>query len=430
MWRQISSNRQKSFFLAAGMAFVLLFMGYAVGVLFGGSGMGVFGMFAALILWFILTLVSYYSGDQILLGVSGAKKITHDDFPELFNIVEEMKIASGFTRMPNIYLIDDPSPNAFATGRSPENASVAVTSGIVQRLNRDELQGVIAHEMSHIVNRDVLFMMMIGIMMGAVVMMADFYFRATWRGGFGRRSSREGGQLAIIMLVVSLVFMITAPFISQMIYYACSRKREFLADACGAQLTRYPDGLASALEKISTAPQAIATANRVTAPMYIVNPFSGMQKMAASLTSTHPPAEERIRVLRGMSGQFSLEAYQQSWTRIGQRESLFSAKDMKNSLFAKPGVAGFVPQHGQPPAPAVAAAFAAAPVSSPAPSSGPSVAPSAQPAAQRADLNDFFWRQDGYGFIDCECGVRLKIPPKFHQRNVYCPKCGKRFDVP
>ncbi|MFA6449177.1 MAG: M48 family metallopeptidase [bacterium] len=410
MWRQISSNRQKSFFLAAAMAFVLLFMGYAVGVVMGGSAMGFFGMFAALILWFMLTLISYFNGDKILLGVSGAKKITRDDLPELFNVVEEMKIASGFTRVPDIYVIDDASPNAFATGRSPESASVAVTSGLMQRLNRDELQGVIAHEMSHIVNRDVLFMMMIGIMMGAVVMMADMFFRISFRSGIGRRSSRDSGQLAIVMLVVSLVFMIVAPFAAQMIYFAVSRKREFLADACGAQLTRYPDGLASALEKISASPQTVATANRVTAPMYIVNPYSGMKKMAASLLATHPPIEERVRVLRGMAGQHSFEAYQQAWKASGKREILFSPNELKNNLFSQSGAAALATRGAPSPAPK----------------------PAAQPQsqAQRTAVNDFFWRQDGYGFIDCDCGVRLKIPSKFHSKTVYCTKCGKRFDLP
>lgn len=415
-------------FLAVFMAFVLLAVGFALGEIFLGGGLGFFGMAAAFVFWIMLTLVSYYSGDKILLGVSGARKITHDDMPELFNVVEEMKIASGFTRVPDIYIIDDPSPNAFATGRSPKTASVAVTSGLLSRLNRDELQGVIAHEMSHIVNRDVLFMMMLGIMLGAVVMMADMFFRVSFHTGVGRRTRSGGGQAQIVMLVISIAFLILAPFIAQIIYFAASRKREYLADACGAQLTRYPDGLANALQKIAGSTQAVKQANRVTAPMYIVNPFSGMKKAAASLMSTHPPIEDRIRILRKMGGNHSLEAYQNAWQAAvpaGMPRNLISAKDMKANAFVAAGAAAAVAQPTRRPAQAT-------PVSQQQVSQQPAAqtSPAQQPVASRIALNDFFWKQDGYVFVDCDCGVRLKIPPQYNSKTVHCPKCRKKYQVP
>ena len=253
-------------------------------------------------------LVAYFQGESILLGVSGAKKITRDDHPRLYNIVEEMKIASGLPKMPDIYIVDDPAPNAFATGRSPDRASVAVTSGLLQIMNRDELEGVIGHEMSHIKNRDVLLMSVAGVVLGTIVILSWYATRALFFSGMSggsRRDSRSGGGgggAQVIILVVGLILMIVAPIAAQLLYFAVSRKREYLADASSALYTRYPEGLASALEKLAASTQQLKAANQATAPMYTVNPFRQKGKAAADLTSTHPPISERIRILRAMAG--------------------------------------------------------------------------------------------------------------------------------
>ena len=249
MWEQIRSNRIKSIVLVAAMACVLLAIGYFIGLAFFGSATG--GLIVALIIWGIMSLIAYFEGDSIFLALSRARKIERDDHPRLYNVVEEMKLASGLEHMPAIYIIDDPALNAFATGRDPKKAAVAVTSGLLQKLNRDELQGVIGHEIAHVKNRDVLLMTMCGVLLGTIVMISWYMTHALFWGGMsGRRGGSGGGQAQIILLLVGLVLMIIAPILAQLIYFAISRKREYLADASSAQFTRYPEGLASALEKI------------------------------------------------------------------------------------------------------------------------------------------------------------------------------------
>jgi len=281
------------------MGVLLLGLGYGLGYAFLDNGSG--GLMVALAIWIIMSLVGYFQGDSLLLAMSQAKKIDRDDHPRLYNIVEEMKIAAGLEKMPAIYIIDDHAPNAFATGRDPARASVAVTSGLLQKLNRDELQGVIAHEIGHIKNRDVLLMSMCSVLLGTIVILAWYGSRVMIFGGMGRsRSSSGGGQAQLIILAVALVLMILAPIMAYFIYYAISRKREYLADASSALYTRYPEGLASALEKISGNTAQLKTANKATAPMYIVNPFRQKGMKASDLSSTHPPISERVRILRAM----------------------------------------------------------------------------------------------------------------------------------
>ena len=259
-------------------------------------------------MWLILTLVAWFQGDSIYLAMSGARKVTKDDLPVLYDVVEEMTIASGLPKVPDIYVIDDAAPNAFATGRKPETASVAVTSGLLKALNRDELQGVVAHELGHIRNRDILLMLFAGVMAGAIVMLAEVGLRGMWFSG-GRRSRRSndsgGGGAAIIMLV-AVVLMILAPIIAQLIYFAISRKREYLADASAAAYTRYPEGLASALEKIAAAPaEQLRGANRANAPMYIVNPLQAAdeRRPRGRLGHRHAPADRRARAHPARDGR-------------------------------------------------------------------------------------------------------------------------------
>src|SRR4030042_473432 len=255
MWEQIRSNQTRSAILVVWMGVLLLLLGYFLGMSFFDSGTG--GLIFALILWVIMSLVAYFQGDSILLAASGARKISHDDPPTHHNIVKKMKIASGLEAMPSIYIIDDPAMNAFATGRDPKKASVTVTSGLLQNLKRDELQGVIGHEMAHIKNRDVLLMAMCSVLLGTIVLLAWYASRFMLFGGMGRtrRSSSSGGGAGqIIIIVVAIVLMILAPIMAQLIYFAISRKREYLSDASSSLYTRYPEGLASALENLAASP--------------------------------------------------------------------------------------------------------------------------------------------------------------------------------
>ncbi len=397
MWQQISSNRTRSVVLTIGMGVLLLLLGYFLGIYFFDSG--TIGLIFALILWVIMSLVAYFQGDNILLSMSRAKKIGPNDHQRLYNIVEEMKIASGLEAMPSIYVMDDPAMNAFATGRDPKKASVTVTSGLLQRLNRDELQGVVGHEMSHIKNRDVLLMAMCSVLLGTIVILAWQASRFMLFGGMGgtRRSSSSGGGGAgqIIIIVVAIALMILAPIMAQLIYFAISRKREYLADASSALYTRYPDGLASALEKISASTEQLKSANQATAPMYTVNPFRKHGRAAENLTSTHPPISERIRILRSMGGA-SFADYAAAYRQV---------RDTSKVLI---------------PAAAVTAA-------------GTVALRAAQPETlekvdevQRArETSNLIWNLNKYNTITCDCGTKLRLPPNFKLPEIRCPHCGR-----
>ncbi len=294
---RIARNRRNSLLLIAGfLAFVAVF-GYIIGFAWIGDPAGaLFGLGLAFVVGVVSGLLSYFAGDRMVLAASRAKEITHDDAPVLFNVVEEMAIASGLP-MPKIYIVNDTAPNAFATGRDPEHASVAVTRGLLEKLDRDELQGVIAHEMAHVGNFDIRYAMLVGILVGTTVLISDFFLRGLWFGG-GRREG--GNQLQIIMILVALVLAILAPLFARLLQLSISRQREFLADATAVRLTRNPKGLADALAKISGDRQVLEAANRATAHLYIVNPIKKFEKRSRGLFSTHPPIEERIKVLRQM----------------------------------------------------------------------------------------------------------------------------------
>ena len=219
MWELIRANKRKSVFLFVTMGFILLLLGYVVGSAYYLDGGGLFGVVIALIIWGILSLVSYTSGSKILLAVSGAKEVTKDVHPQLFNIVEEMKIASNFPYMPKVYIINSAAPNAFATGVKPEKTAIAVTAGLLARLNRDELQGVVAHEMSHIVNRDVLFMTIAGMMLGSIVLISQVFLRSLWFGGgrYSSKSSRSSGQAQLVFMIIAIAFAILGPIMAQLL---------------------------------------------------------------------------------------------------------------------------------------------------------------------------------------------------------------------
>src|ERR671910_2234787 len=300
---RIARNRRNSLLLiAAFLAFITVF-GYIIGYAWlGDPARALFGLAFAMIVGVVVGLISYYGGDKLMLAASRARAITPDDAPVLFNVVEELSIAAGLP-MPKVYIVDDSAPNAFATGRDPEHATVAVTSGLLEKLGRDELQGVIAHEMSHVANFDIRYSMLVGILVGTTVLISDFFLRGLWFGGGrggGRRGGDGGGQLQIIMILIAVVLAILAPLFARLLQLSISRQREFLADGTAVRLTRNPKGLADALEKISGDREVLEVANRATAHLYIVNPIKRFEKRSKGLFSTHPPIEERIQILRSL----------------------------------------------------------------------------------------------------------------------------------
>jgi len=240
--------------------------------------------------------VSYYSGDSIALAASGAKQIQKEQAPELWNLIENLAMSAGLP-MPKVYVINDPSPNAFATGRDPQHASVAVTTGLVERLERVELEGVLAHELSHIKNYDIRVMTIVVVLVGVVLLLSDWILR----GFFFRDRDSGGGQAAMVLFLVGLVLAILSPIFAELIKLAVSRQREYLADATGALMTRYPEGLARALEKIAEQDQPLKQANHATAHLFLANPFDPhVTKKFEQLFSTHPPIMERVARLRTM----------------------------------------------------------------------------------------------------------------------------------
>lgn len=296
IYNAIGSNKRKTILIMSLFVVFITTIAYVFGK---ASGYGLSYAGIALIMAGLTSLGSYYFSDKLVLATSGAKEIQKEDNPELFKIVENLAIGDGLP-MPRVYIIDDPSPNAFATGRDPKHAVVAVTTGILARLNKVELEGVIAHELSHVKNFDTRLMAIVAILVGFVAIFADIFMRSLW---FGRGSDNENDNRSqAIFLVLGIIFAILSPLIATLIQLAVSRKREFLADASGALLTRYPEGLASALEKISSDPRPLATATNATAHLFIVNPFKDKKTAIwfTSLFNTHPPIEERIKILRAM----------------------------------------------------------------------------------------------------------------------------------
>lgn len=270
----------------------------ALGWVFGRyTGYGYGAVVFAAIISVIMSLVSYYSGDAVALSASGAKgPLKKEDNPYIYRMVENLAITSGLP-MPKVYVINDDAPNAFATGRDPQHASVALTTGIINQLENEELEGVIAHELSHVKNYDIRFLTMVVVLVGIISVLSQWFFRGSLFGG-GRRRDSEGGNAGGILAIVGILLIVLSPIIAELIKLAISRKREFLADADGALLTRYPEGLARALEKISAYSAPMKSANAGTAHLFISNPFG---KKVAGLFSTHPPVEERIKILRGMA---------------------------------------------------------------------------------------------------------------------------------
>jgi heat shock protein HtpX len=297
MYEQIASNKRKSVFLI--LFFIVLI--FALAYFFGQmTELGTYAVIPAFVIAIFMTIGSYYASDKIVLAVSRARPVSKDEYPYLYNVVEGLAIAAGLPK-PRCYIINDTAPNAFASGRNPKNSVIVVTTGLLQKLNRAELEGVIAHEMSHIKNYDILVQTLAVVMVGVVVLLSDWIMRSFfWGGGRRRRSDSQGGNAGNVLIVVALVLAVLAPIIAQLLKLAVSRKREYLADADGALLTRYPPGLASALKKLSADKEPLEAANKATAHLYIVNPLKDIKGPMNTLFSTHPPIQKRIDALESM----------------------------------------------------------------------------------------------------------------------------------
>ena len=296
MYNQIDSNKRKTWLLMIIFFIVIVILGWVIGEIYN---LGYAGIILAAFLAIIMNLFGYFNGDKVALSVSGAQAIKKEDNPYVYRLVENLCITAGLP-LPKIYLIDDPNINAFATGRKPENSSIAITTGAIAKLENEELEGVIAHELSHIKNYDIRLMTIVIICVGIVTLIADFFLRAQFF--FGGHRNRDNNQAGAVLMIVGLVLAILSPIFATLIQLAVSRKGEYLADASGVLLTRYPEGLARALEKISAQnQQPMRRANHATAHLYISNPFKTIGKKTGSLFSTHPPIEDRVAKLRQMA---------------------------------------------------------------------------------------------------------------------------------
>ncbi|PJB17546.1 zinc metalloprotease HtpX [Candidatus Falkowbacteria bacterium CG_4_9_14_3_um_filter_38_19] len=298
LYTHIDSNKRKSWLLLSGFFILIILVGYVFSYVMDDSAI----LYVAVFISIIFSFISYWWSDKIVLAMSDAKLVKHDTNKEFYHVVENLCITAGLP-LPKIYVINDTALNAFATGRDPEHAVVAVTVGLLQKLDRSELEGVIAHELSHIGNRDILLATLVTVMVGVIVLLADWFRRWSIFGSRKNNSERDG-RITLIITIVAIVLSILAPIFAYLMQFAISRKREFLADADGALLTRYPEGLAKALEKISADQEPLEVANRATAHLYITSPFKEDSKKKTSFWAkafmTHPPVSERVAALRGL----------------------------------------------------------------------------------------------------------------------------------
>ena len=308
-YNQIAENKRKSFLLSLIVVALFGALGFSIGVAATGEWSG--GIFVTIIAVLVgggLALGSYFGGDALVLKVSGAREVDPTSAPQLMNVVQELALAANVP-MPKVYIIDDTAPNAFATGRDPAHASVAITTGLLEKLDREELQGVIGHELSHVRNFDIRFAMIVGVLVGSIALLADFFLRFTFWGGGRRDRDREGGSggLQAIFFVIAIVLSVVAPIVARFVQLAVNRQREYLADASSVALTRNPYGLERALAKISADPEVLEVANRATQHMYFTNPIKKFEERSKGLFSTHPATVDRINRLRELTGEKPLE---------------------------------------------------------------------------------------------------------------------------
>lgn len=421
MWEAIRANRRRSTWLMLAMGAVLIALGASLGIL-GVSWAGqpalddqllgaLLGSVLAIVVWLGSWIYTAADGDGMVLRSVGARRIEKADHPRLWNIVEEMSIAAGLKKMPGVYVIDSSAPNAFAVGHTPDNSSVAFTSTLLRTLNRDELQGVAAHEIGHIVNEDVRFMTQAAVLVGGVELLSQFLIRLGPLGGHGRRiagagggggGNKGGGGGAAPLMAIAFLVAILSPLAIRLLYYACSRTREYLADASAARLTRYPDGLASALEKIA-AHQMTSPAtevNSAVAPLYIVNPLERLQ--LSGISSTHPPTSNRVKILRAMGGGAGYVDYEAALKKVeGERlrlPELELAARTGERLRSR--------------------------------SADPNQDPLEDPVSRAHAALDLIDVMAGYTTVLCQCGLRVKTPPESNAAHIGCPRCGRVLNVP
>ena len=458
MWRQIAINKRNSCLLIVLMLLVLLLLGAAFGILscyyvFGDINdiqyairSAEYGIFFACVVWFILFIIALCNGKNAILALNHACKLPKHAHLVLENVVEEMSIAAGMPKPPEIYVIDTPMPNAFATGLTPDKSAVAVTTGLLTELNRDELQGVIAHEIAHIVNRDTMYMIFAGIMIGAIVLMSEYGMRMM--RGAGRTRRRSAGKGDVILLVVCLVLMILAPILAQILYFSISQKREYLADACAVQFTRYPSGLATALAKINASLFVFRDADKITSAMYIVHPldyekqYKNMYSMFGSLFSTHPPTEKRIAVLEKMTGA-DFNSYNEAFKKVAsfgqtilKKEDLYGVKPLaiekpaaKNDYMKTASAVGTI---------VGTSALAAAANTKISESKSPENIENSEHKEQiendikkerKRAAEDIIWKAKDYIFKECQCGTKFKFPEEYKGQTIKCPHCKHDIEV-
>jgi heat shock protein HtpX len=434
MFELVRKNRNKSIILVVFMMLLLAAIGFAAGELVQ-PGTGGAGVAIAVVVGVIMFLVSFYAGDSVLLAAAGAHEVTKAQAPQLFNIVEEMVIASGLGKMPRVYVIDSTAANAFATGRKPEVSAVAVTDGLLNMLNREELQAVIAHEIAHVKNRDILFMTLLAVMAGAIALISHFITRHLFWFGGGRRSrssSAGGGQAQLVLFLVAIALIIVGAIVARLVYFAASRTREYMADAGSAIFTRNPAALASALEKISgAAAGSKLPIPKVARPLLIVG---------ASLFETHPPIDKRIAILRGLAqgSALSYSEYAARFTAITGKKAGFVPRSALQESAVSPAAAGKgMVQRVATAAATVAAAKAALPAAAataaragvPAAAVAAAAvagAPGAATPSLRREVMDAVKKNAGYEIVSCRCGAKIKIPANYPRRDrVRCLACGQ-----
>jgi heat shock protein HtpX len=396
MWELIKANRRKSAILFVLMGVCLCLLGYFIGAAVLPYQYVPLAVAFAFIFWLGLAFVSYYSGDKIILFGANAVAVQPNVHAQLFNVVEEMQIAAGLPVMPKIYIVNSPALNAFAVGRDPQNSAIAVTSGLVAKLSRDELQGVVAHEMSHILDRDTLYLTFAACMLGTIIIISDTFLKSFWYVDPAETRYASGGSRKDKrMLLFAILFAIIGPILARILYYAISREREYLADATSARLTRYPEGLASALEKIDASDWYLHSASYITAPMYIASPLRADKTSLFSLGSTHPPIEQRIKILRKLAGVVSYASYRDAFDKVSgnrARLTLGAYWNDKHQYAFRPPDSG----------------------------SGGEVSN----LNMKRNLGDLMMTVSNYIFLNCSCGMKIKVPPDFKQPEIKCPRCG------
>lgn len=425
------------------MGLVLILLGFFIGqATWGGKHGGDIGMLIAISLWMALSLVSYYMGDSILLYVSYGMRADMGVYPQLYNVIEEMAIAANLSFIPKVYVIPESAPNAFAVGVKPENSAIIVTSGLLSALNRDQLQGVIAHEMSHILNRDVLLMTFAGTLLGSIVLLSEVFLRGFAifsrgpRSNSGRSSKANPIQMAFVL--IALVLSVLSPILTRILYYALSRRREYLADACAVRLTRYPAGLASALEVLSEMPSRVNYASKILAPMFTVNPKG--EDHRTNMFGTHPSIYERIEILKSMSQGAGFADYQKAFSKVKGRNATVMPSSMlrgdeevpiRDPYVDEPeqvkkqkdivGIRNIMSNEGitEEHARLIASVIE-------------SDKPDPHSTIQSEKTEDFTYQRQGEGnweTFKCPCGKIIQLSPVFSKPAMICVQCGRRIRI-